>query len=67
MDFCILGPLAGVDDDGNALTFGGRGDRALLATLLVQAGRIVPVDVLADEFAGAICIFWEHGARGDAG
>lgn len=52
MDFCILGPLAGVDDDGNALTFGGRGDRALLATLLVQAGRIVPVDVLADELWG---------------
>jgi len=49
VEFRILGPLAGVDDDGAALPLGGRGDRALLATLLVQANRIVPVDVLADE------------------
>ncbi|MBV8690673.1 MAG: AAA family ATPase, partial [Actinobacteria bacterium] len=49
MEFRILGPLAGVGDDGAALPLGGRGDRALLATLLVQANRIVPVDMLADE------------------
>ncbi|HWW52863.1 MAG TPA: BTAD domain-containing putative transcriptional regulator, partial [Acidimicrobiales bacterium] len=49
MEFRILGPLAGVGDDGAALSLGGRGDRALLATLLVQANRIVPVDLLADE------------------
>jgi len=26
-----------------------------------------PLFAKADEFAGAICIFWEHGGRGDAG
>ena len=48
MQFRILGPLE-VDDDGRRLPLRGPRQRALLASLLLRAGEIVPEDRLLDE------------------
>ena len=48
MDFRILGPLE-VDDRGRRLPLRGPRQRALLASLLLRAGEIVPEDRLLDE------------------
>jgi len=45
MDFRILGPLE-VASDGATLDLGGRKQRALLALLLLDANRVVPVERL---------------------
>ncbi len=45
VDFRILGPLEAADDTGPLDLAGGK-QRALLAFLLLQAGRVVPVDHL---------------------
>jgi DNA-binding SARP family transcriptional activator/tetratricopeptide (TPR) repeat protein len=49
--FCVLGPLR-VERDGEELTLGRRQQRALLARLLVEAGRPVSVDRLVDDLWG---------------
>jgi predicted ATPase/DNA-binding SARP family transcriptional activator len=48
MDFGILGPLRAVRD-GALLPLGGPRQRAVLARLLLDPGRVVPVDVLIDD------------------
>jgi DNA-binding SARP family transcriptional activator len=48
VEFRILGPLE-ADDDGRPLAIGGPKQRALLATLLVKANRVVADDRLAEE------------------
>ena len=48
MEFRILGPLE-VDDRGRRLPLRGPRQRALLASLLIRAGEIVPEDRLLDE------------------
>jgi DNA-binding SARP family transcriptional activator len=47
IEFAILGPLA-VTVDGESVKVGGRGERALLAILLLNAGEAVPVERLVD-------------------
>ena len=51
MEFLILGPLEVVDNQG-PLTLGGSKQRALLALLLLNAGRVVPTDTLVDQLWG---------------
>jgi DNA-binding SARP family transcriptional activator len=46
-----LGPLQ-VERDGQALALGGRAQRALLARLLLEPGRTVPVSRLVDDLWG---------------
>jgi DNA-binding SARP family transcriptional activator len=50
-DFRILGPLE-VSDETGALLLGGLKQRAVLAMLLLEPGRIVPVDRLIDALWG---------------
>ena len=52
LDFRILGPLE-VAEDGVVLRLGGRMQRAVLAILLLDAGRVVPVERLVDDLYGA--------------
>jgi DNA-binding SARP family transcriptional activator len=53
LEFRILGPLEVVGEDG-PFRLGGPRQRATLAILLLNAGRVVPVDDLAEElYAGA--------------
>jgi len=52
VEFRALGPLEVIDDDGQVLRLGGSRPRTLLAALLLQAGRIVPVDTLIDALWG---------------
>ena len=47
MEFGILGPLE-VTRDGQALSLGGAKQRALLAILLLEANRVVPVERLTE-------------------
>src|SRR5690349_15303143 len=47
MEFRILGPLE-VLSDGRVLDLGGPKQRALLALLLVEANRVVPIDRLIE-------------------
>lgn len=47
IEFRLLGPLE-VLADGRAVTFGGAKQRALLAVLLLEAGRVVSTDRLVD-------------------
>jgi DNA-binding SARP family transcriptional activator len=47
VDFAILGPLE-VRADGSPITLGGPKQRALLAALLLDAGRVVSLDRLID-------------------
>src|SRR5947209_14274085 len=51
MDFRILGPLE-ADDGAAALALGPPRQRALLARLLLEAGRTVPLDRLLDDLWG---------------
>jgi DNA-binding SARP family transcriptional activator len=51
-DFRILGTLEVIGDDG-AIALGGPRQRALLASLLLRAGRVVPTEQLVDELYGA--------------
>ena len=51
LDFRILGPLE-VAEDGVVLRLGGRLQRAVLAILLLDAGRVVPVERLVDDLYG---------------
>jgi len=51
-EFRILGPLEVRSEDG-PITLGGPRQRALLATLLLRAGRVVPIDQLVDDLYGA--------------
>jgi YVTN family beta-propeller protein len=51
VEFRVLGPLE-VSQDGRVLPLGGAKQRALLATLLVRANRVVSTDALLDELWG---------------
>ena len=51
LEFRILGPLE-VSSDGQALALGGKRQRALLAALLLQAGRVVTTDRLLYDLWG---------------
>src|SRR5438046_9876390 len=48
LEFCILGPLEVVGENGS-LRLGGPKQRATLAILLLNANRVVSVDRLADD------------------
>ena len=50
--FRILGPLEATDEQG-AIALGGPRQRAVLAALLLRAGRVVPTEQLVDELYGA--------------
>jgi DNA-binding SARP family transcriptional activator len=50
-DFRILGPLE-VSDEAGPLLLGGQKQRAVLALLLLEPGRVVPVDRLVDAIWG---------------
>lgn len=52
MRFGVLGPLAVWTEDGEPVAIPGRKVRALLAGLLVDPGRPVPVDRLVDDLWG---------------
>src|SRR5687768_2429886 len=51
-EFRILGPLEVTSEDG-PIALGGPRQRALLAALLLRAGRVVPTEQLVDELYGA--------------
>src|SRR4051812_44783098 len=51
MEFRVLGPLEVIDTTG-PVALGPRKQRALLALLLLDAGRTVPVDQLLDQLWG---------------
>jgi DNA-binding SARP family transcriptional activator len=51
LEFRILGPLE-VSSDGQVLALGGKRQRALLAALLLQAGRVVATDRLLYDLWG---------------
>ena len=51
MEFRVLGPLE-ASQDGRLVPLGGAKQRALLATLLVRANRVVSADALLDELWG---------------
>ena len=60
--FGILGPLE-ARRDGEEVALGGRNQRAVLALLLLEAGRVVSIDRIAEElYAGDTPV-----TRGDAG
>lgn len=48
MDFGLLGPLQVLDDDGGEVRLSGAIRRVLLATLLLEGGRPVPVERLVE-------------------
>ena len=50
-EFRILGPLE-VDSAGGPIALGGKRQRALLAALLLEAGRVVPTDRLIHDLWG---------------
>jgi DNA-binding SARP family transcriptional activator len=68
VEFRILGPLE-VRADGRPLALGGIKQRALLAALLLNAGRVVPADRLVEDLWGevppdtATSTLWVHVAR----
>jgi len=51
LEFRILGPLE-VSDEMRPIALGGQRQRALLAALLLEAGRVVPTDRLVDLLYG---------------
>ena len=51
MEFRVLGPLE-ASQDGRVVPLGGAKQRALLATLLMRANRVVSTDALLDELWG---------------
>ena len=52
MEFCLLGPLV-VRSGGTVVPVQRGGQRAVLAALLLNANRVVPVDDLAEALWGA--------------
>jgi DNA-binding SARP family transcriptional activator/pimeloyl-ACP methyl ester carboxylesterase len=52
MELRILGPFEARDDEGNAVQLGGPKQRALLARLLLDAGRAVSREQLIDDLWG---------------
>jgi DNA-binding SARP family transcriptional activator len=46
--FRVLGPIEVETDDGQILTLPRRQERSLLAVLLLESGRVVPIDRLCD-------------------
>jgi DNA-binding SARP family transcriptional activator/pimeloyl-ACP methyl ester carboxylesterase len=52
VDFLLLGPLTARDADGRDVDLGGAKQRALLALLLLDTRRTVPIDRLIDELWG---------------
>lgn len=50
-EFRILGPIE-VTGEGGAVKLGGRRQRAVLAILLLEANRVVPVEAIADQLYG---------------
>ena len=52
MEYRILGPLEVMDDDGRPVALGGAKQRALLAVLLLEAGRVVSAERLIDALWG---------------
>lgn len=52
MEFRILGPLEADDDEGRPVPLGGPKQRALVAHLLLNAGRAVPREQLIDDLWG---------------
>jgi DNA-binding SARP family transcriptional activator len=52
VEFRVLGPLEVLDDDGRPLLLGGAKQRALLAVLLLHAGKVVSAERLIDELWG---------------
>ena len=48
MRYRILGPLQVLDDEGLPVALGGRLERVLLATLLLEANQVVSSDRLID-------------------
>ena len=53
MRFSLLGPLEVLDDDAAPVELGGRQPRTMLAVLIVNAGRPVPVDTIIEGVWGA--------------
>jgi DNA-binding SARP family transcriptional activator/pimeloyl-ACP methyl ester carboxylesterase len=51
MEFRILGPFEAADEAGSVVLAGGK-QRAVLAVLLLHAGRVVPMDRLVDDLWG---------------
>jgi DNA-binding SARP family transcriptional activator len=51
IEFRVLGPLE-VEVDGHAASLGGPKQRALLAALLLDAGRVVSIERLVDAVWG---------------
>ncbi|MEW1839896.1 BTAD domain-containing putative transcriptional regulator [Nonomuraea angiospora] len=49
MEFRLFGPLEADDGDGNRLDLGTRKQRAVLARLALEPGRVVPLDRLIEE------------------
>lgn len=52
MEFRILGPLEADDDEGKPVQLGGPKQRALVAYLVLNAGRAVPREQLIDDLWG---------------
>ena len=52
IEFRILGALEACDAEGASIALGGQKQRALLALLLLNAGRVVPTDRLLDDLWG---------------
>ena len=52
MEFRLLGPLEVVDADGRVVDAGRPGQRALLALLLLNADRVVPLRAIVDGLWG---------------
>jgi len=52
LKFLILGPLEAVDDGGRTVPLGGRRPRSIMATLVVEANRVVSTDRLVEEVWG---------------
>ena len=48
IEFAILGPLEAHEGEGEPIPLGGPKQRALLAMLLLEAGRVVSQDVLVE-------------------
>jgi DNA-binding SARP family transcriptional activator/class 3 adenylate cyclase len=52
LEFRILGPLEVLDEHKRPLPLGGQKQRAVLALLLLEGGRVVPTDRLVDRLWG---------------
>ena len=52
LEFRVLGPLEVLDAEGRPLSLGGLKPRAVLAVLLLEAGRVVPTEVMVDRLWG---------------